>query len=98
MGDKSLLPYIIKEIKSNKGMPYLMHNEILLNEMLPFISRVFPEVQVIKIGTAQWIVVSEQATKNLIKRLQRMRNNCDKEISELDEAIKLIQRNKNQKK
>lgn len=86
-----IVAYTSREIRKRKSKPYQMANRPLAEEMFPYLQKEFPELQMVKFGTMQWLVVDQRAGKRLEKQLGEMIAKRREEIDELQQALELLQ-------
>lgn len=84
------LEWVIRNINKRVNAPYMMANENLADDIFPNVKRYFPEAIMIKIGISQWIAVTKRGQNALIKLLKSYIAEHEKEIREIENAIKQI--------
>jgi len=85
--DKEFLEYLLKEIRSHKGVPYQMANEEYADEMFPYVKQIYPEAQMVKYDIEQYIVVTKRAPVGFLSyqvRSEEKKENC---IAEIERAV-----------
>lgn len=85
--DKEFLEYLLKEIRSHKGVPYQMANEEYADEMFPYVKQIYPEAQMVKYDIEQYIVVTKRARTALIKLLRASQAKHENCIAEIERAV-----------
>jgi len=84
------LEWTIRNINKRINAPHMMANEKLADDIFPNIRRYFPEAIMIKIGIVQWITVTKRGQNALIKLLKRDISEHERDIREIENAIKQI--------
>lgn len=86
MIDKEQFDYTMHKIRQNRGL-YQMANEDLAKEMFPYIQQILPHARLVQCGIYQWIVADSKALRRLVKDLENMKTEKEKELEEINNAI-----------
>lgn len=85
--NKEYLSYVLEEINEHKRIPFQMANEVIADEMFPYIQTAFPNARMVKLGIAQYITVTTQA-KNVLTEQMKLRQ--AKHLQEVEAIAQIL--------
>lgn len=87
------LEYYLGQIKETEKYPYSMNNKILAMELFEQIKEKYSNAKYYEHATTQWIVVSKEAEKLMLRILKRREASREKELEELRKFIREVEGN-----